>query len=236
MLYEVITSQTGKNFSGFGDINWGQVGVSSIVGGAAGFGGGAAGIWASNSSMLVNGISSPLLRSAVVSPLAAGAGHIAGGTTAGLFQGQNLGEAFGNSFKGIGASMAIGAGIGMATTIGVSYANKISPFTGKTIATKSSGGILSENGIYGTQKGLNSDISDLYLKQMESGSFDLNNKIGGYTSEGKYYIGEGHHRMNAAYRYYQQNGDSFYINHLINTGRWTPSPPSNYGLKIYKID
>jgi hypothetical protein len=101
----------------------------------SGFAGGAAGYWAANSSMLVNGISSPVLRSAVVSPLAAGAGHIAGGTTAGLIQGQGFNEAFASSFNGLGQSMAFGAAVGVASTIGVSYANKISPWTGKALTT-----------------------------------------------------------------------------------------------------
>jgi hypothetical protein len=65
--------------------------------------------------------------------LAAGTGHIAGGTMANLIAGQSFGEAFANSFEGIGQSMAIGTVIGMATTIGVSYARGISPWTGKTI-------------------------------------------------------------------------------------------------------
>jgi hypothetical protein len=69
---------------------------------------------------------SPVLRSAVVSPLASGAGHVAGGTTANLFAGQDLGEAFLNSFDGIGKNMAFGGALGIATTIGVSYANKVS--------------------------------------------------------------------------------------------------------------
>jgi hypothetical protein len=88
---------------------------------------GLSGYWATNSSMLVNNVSSPVLRSAVVSPIAAGAGHIAGGTAAGLFQGRKFGEAFANSFDGIGRSMAIG----VASTIGVSYANGINPWTGE---------------------------------------------------------------------------------------------------------
>ena len=37
-------------------------------------------------------INSSILRSAVVSPLASGAGYIAGGTASGLFNGQSLGK------------------------------------------------------------------------------------------------------------------------------------------------
>ena len=77
-----------------------------------------------NSTMLVNGINSPL---------AAGAGHVTGGATANLIEGQNFGDAFTSSFKGIEKSMAIGLGVGVATTVGVSYANGINPLTGKAI-------------------------------------------------------------------------------------------------------
>jgi hypothetical protein len=110
-----------------------------LLAAVSGFASGAAGYWAANSSMPVNNVSSPVLRSAVVSPLAAGAGHVAGGTTANLIAGQNLGDAFANSFDGIGKSMAIGGAIGVASTIGVSYASKVSPWTGKEIADKGGG-------------------------------------------------------------------------------------------------
>jgi filamentous hemagglutinin len=68
--------------------------------------------------------------------LAAGAGHIAGGTTANLFAGQSLDNAFANSFKGIGKSMAMGGAIGIGTTIGISYASGRSPWTGEVLASK----------------------------------------------------------------------------------------------------
>jgi hypothetical protein len=129
-----IVAQTGKNFDGIENVSWKEVGYSSVVGGAAGAAGGAAGYWAASSSLLVNNIASPALRSAIVSPLAAGAGHVAGGTTANLIAGQNLGDAVINSFDGIGKSMAIGGAIGVAATVGVSYANGINPWTGKPIS------------------------------------------------------------------------------------------------------
>lgn len=126
-----IVAQTGTNFSGFNQIDWGQVGEAGLIGGAAGFAGGAAGSWASNTGFIVNGVSHPLAKSAIVSPLAAGAGHVAGGTTAGLLQGQDVGTAFGNSFNGIGQSMAIGGAIGVGTTAGMMYANGINPITNR---------------------------------------------------------------------------------------------------------
>jgi hypothetical protein len=128
-----VIAQTGENFSGMDNVSWGQVGKSSFIGGVSGFAGSSVGYWATNSSMLVNGINSPILRSAVVSPLASGAGHIAGGTTVGLFQGQSLETSFTNSFDGIGQNMLLGTAIGITTTVGLSYANKISPWTGKSL-------------------------------------------------------------------------------------------------------
>ena len=86
----------------------------------------------SESSLLVNNVNSPVARSAIVSPIAAGAGHVAAGTTAGLVDGQGIKNSFINSFDGIGQSMAIGGAIGVSSTIGTCYANKICPWTGKT--------------------------------------------------------------------------------------------------------
>ncbi|GHT79311.1 hypothetical protein AGMMS50262_22820 [Bacteroidia bacterium] len=131
-----VIGQTGENFSGLNQVDWKQVGISSAVGAVGGAAGAGAGYAASNMSFLVNGVSSPVLRSAVISPLAAGAGHVAGGTSANLFVGQSLDEAFSNSFKGIGKSMAFGGALGVASTIGVSYANKVNPWTGKPIISK----------------------------------------------------------------------------------------------------
>jgi hypothetical protein len=48
-------------------------------------------------------------------------------------QGRSLGGSFVNSFDGIGKSMAIGGAIRVASTIGVSYANGINPWTGKKL-------------------------------------------------------------------------------------------------------
>jgi guanyl-specific ribonuclease Sa len=128
-----IVAQTGKNFNGFNSVDWTHVGKSSFTGGVSGYTSGAAGYWAANSSMLLNDISNPVLSSAAVSPIAAGAGHVAGGTTAGLLQGQTFGEAFANSFDGIGKSMIVSGAIGVATTVGVSYAQGINPWTGKDL-------------------------------------------------------------------------------------------------------
>jgi hypothetical protein len=81
-------------------------------------------------------MSHPLAKSAIVSPLAAGAGHIAGGTTANLFAGQSPDNAFANSFKGIEKSMAIGGAIGVVTTAGIMYASGKNPLTRNPLASK----------------------------------------------------------------------------------------------------
>ena len=128
-----IVAQTGANFEGFNHISWTEFGRSTLVGGVSGFAGGSVGYWAANSSVLVNNLSNPVLRTSIVAPLASGAGHVAGGTAYGLLEGQSLGMAFTNSFSGIGKDMLIGGAIGVASTIGVSYASGINPWTGEFI-------------------------------------------------------------------------------------------------------
>ena len=123
-----IIAQTGPNFSGMNNVNWGAVGKNALVGGASGFASGAVGVWATNSGMLVKGINSPVLRSLVASPLASGTGHIVGGTTYNLLEGQNFKDAFSNSFDGVGQSIAMGTMLGVTTTIVNSYAHKVNPW------------------------------------------------------------------------------------------------------------
>jgi hypothetical protein len=81
--------------------------------------------------LLVNGINSPILRSAIASPIAAATGHIVGGTANGMiFEGNSFWTAAENSLDGIGKSVAFGTALGVTTTIAVSYANGINPFNG----------------------------------------------------------------------------------------------------------
>ena len=134
-----IIAQTGKNFSGIDNVNWGDVGKAGLIGGVSGFFGSAAGYWAAGSSLLVNGVNSPLLRSAVVSPLAAGVGHVAAGTTTGLLNGENFDKAFANSFEGVWNSMLIGGGIGIASTVAINFANGINPINGRMMWPKNNG-------------------------------------------------------------------------------------------------
>ena len=51
-------------------------------------------------------------------------------------------------------------------------------------------------------------------------------RIGGYIDEaGNYYIGEGHHRMNAAMEIFEETGDASFVNQLLENGLWTPKKP-----------
>ena len=128
-----IVAQTGKNFRGIDSVDWGTVGKSSFVGGISNAVGSAAGYYVSSAPWLVNGINSPAARSAIASPIAAGAGHITGGTAYGVLDGQDLRTAFTNALDGIGTNMAIGGAMGVASTVGTCYANKINPWNGRPI-------------------------------------------------------------------------------------------------------
>jgi guanyl-specific ribonuclease Sa len=130
-----IVAQTGTNFSGIENVDWGHVGKSAASSAVGGFAGYAAGAWAVNGALSISGtnISSPMLRSLVVAPIASSAGHIAGGTTYGLLDGQSLSEAFNNSFEGLGTSIVMGTATSLTTTYAVSKASGMNPWTGKPI-------------------------------------------------------------------------------------------------------
>ena len=130
-----IIEQTG-NGTGLGDVHWGRVGEGALIGAVTGFAGGASGHWAANSSMLMGGFDSPLSRVLTVAPLTATAGHLAGGTTAGVLRGKSLDDAFTDAVDGVGPSMLMGMAVGVVSAVGASYANGINPVTGKKIPVK----------------------------------------------------------------------------------------------------
>lgn len=131
-----MVAQTGADFTSDGNINWDNVWMSTVSGAVAGAASGAVGSWASSANITVNGMSSPLLNSAVTSTMSAGAGHIAGGTSYNLMSGQGLSEAFQNSLYGVGKSMLLGGVIGMGTTTATCLATGINPLTGVSITSK----------------------------------------------------------------------------------------------------
>uniref|UniRef100_UPI0023F2A20B RHS repeat-associated core domain-containing protein n=1 Tax=Chryseobacterium sp. TaxID=1871047 RepID=UPI0023F2A20B len=80
------------------------------------------------------------------------------------------------------------------------------------------------------QSGLRSEqVVGEILEQMKSPEgFDVSkHTIGGYYSEGTYYINEGNHRMAAALEYQAQTGSSQYVNEFLNTGSWTKKAPQS---------
>lgn len=81
-------------------------------------------------------LSHPLVKSAIVSPIASAAGYVAGGTTAGLLGGESFGTVFGNSFDGIGQSMAMGSAMGVGTTMGAMYTSGLNPFSNRALAAR----------------------------------------------------------------------------------------------------
>ena len=131
-----MVAQTGANFESDGSINWDNVWRSTVSGTVAGAASGAVGSWVSTANITVNGISSPLLNSAVTSTVSAGAGHIVGGTSYNLMSGQGFTEAFQNSLYGIWQSMLMGGVVGMSTTIATCLATGVHPLTGVNITAK----------------------------------------------------------------------------------------------------
>lgn len=97
-----------------------------------------------NLNIAINGFSHPLLDLTVVSAASSAAGHIAGGTTMGLLDGDNLETAFFNSFEGIHKSVGLGTSLSLASYIGMSYYNGVNPFTNKPFQKE--GNTASNNG------------------------------------------------------------------------------------------
>ncbi|WP_241330563.1 ParB N-terminal domain-containing protein [Chryseobacterium arthrosphaerae] len=58
--------------------------------------------------------------------------------------------------------------------------------------------------------------------------------IGGYYSQGTYYISEGNPRMAAALEYQSLTGDSKYVTEFLQTGSWTRKTPTakTYNFKV----
>ena len=74
---------------------------------------------------------------------------------------------------------------------------------------------------------MDDDIISAYEQQMLYGDFNPTeaiNQVGGWiTRDGAYYLGGGHHKMAAAIRIFNREGDSSFIKMLIEHGRWTPA-------------
>lgn len=91
------------------------------------------------------------------------------------------------------------------------------------------------NQIYSGQRGINPEIVNEYVSQMENGTFNASKGAGGFIYEGKTILTDGNHRINAAIKFGLKTGDFKYVRELIKNGNWTRANPAKYGYKIYNL-
>ncbi|MCQ2143679.1 MAG: glycohydrolase toxin TNT-related protein, partial [Bacteroidales bacterium] len=128
-----LVAQTGKNFSSIDQLDWNTTVKLTISGAMAGAVSAYAGSYVSTSMPLwFNGtiLTSPIAKAVAASVVSSAAGHISGGTTYGILAGESFADAFINSFDGIGQSIAMGAAIGVSSTLGTCLIQGINPFDG----------------------------------------------------------------------------------------------------------
>ncbi|SUX46392.1 DUF6443 domain-containing protein [Chryseobacterium indoltheticum] len=124
-----------------------------------------------------------------------------------------------------GTAKGVGNLIGRAKGAGVGAVEAESSVFSNSAKVES---LAEANNIRSMQSGLRSEqVVGEILDQMKSpGGFNTSKySIGGYYSEGTYYINEGNHRMAAALEYQAQTGSSQYVKGLLNTGSWTKKAP-----------
>lgn len=148
-------------------------------------------------------------------------GVLIGGTISGLVGLKQSGNFWwGNSVKNLPGG-EIGAGIE------------------RVVNSKTISNFANDNNIYGSQKGkLSSKIVNDYYEQMVNNTFDpmlKANRIGGYTYNGKYIIGEGHHRVAAAIKYGMKTGNHNMLINMMNNGSFsTPTfNPTSFTFPKY---
>ncbi len=127
-----------------------------------------------------------------------------------------------NNAKGTVGSVAVGVGATVLAAPAVIEA-------GTSLAIRLTPQALIVDGtvIYGSQNVLSKPGVIEEVKQaMQFGLYrfsDLAGRIGGeITEEGEYVIGEGHHRMAAAFKIFQETGNSEFVQKLIQYGRFFP--------------
>lgn len=151
-----IIRQTGPNFTGVENVDWRSVGISAVASGIAGGAGAGVGIAMSGVSfpISINGttVESPIINSFVTGAVTGGAGHIAGGTAAGMLYGESPVNAFLNSFEGLGTSMLLGGAFSAASTVGYDVVNNINPLNGELLS------ISSNNMVSSSELGLDSEV------------------------------------------------------------------------------
>ncbi|MCK9207461.1 MAG: FG-GAP-like repeat-containing protein, partial [Salinivirgaceae bacterium] len=135
-----IIGQTG-NGVGLGDVNWGQVGLSSAIGGVAGLASYGAGTWASNNlanpAIGAMRINSPMFAQGINGMIGGAAGGYAGGFTAGfLFSGGDINAGFQGGWSGLKSGAMIGGGAGLGSGYLYAKQNNLSIWNGKSLTPK----------------------------------------------------------------------------------------------------
>jgi hypothetical protein len=129
-----IIGQTG-NGVGLNQVNWGSVGMSSVVGGISGVAGYGAGSWASNNlaSPLINSMSvqSPVLAGMINGTISGAVGGYAGGFTGGLLFTGDIAAANQYGISGLKLGASIGGGVGAASSYVSATRQGINPWTGE---------------------------------------------------------------------------------------------------------
>ncbi len=131
-----LIAQTGKNFSGFNNVNWGQVALNTGVGGVAGIAGYGAGQWAANhlGGIVVNGFqinSQSVWAQSIYGAIGGAGGGYAGGFTGAFIMTGDLYAAHQAGISGMKFGAAIGAGTGFAGGLYSAKKNGLNPWTGK---------------------------------------------------------------------------------------------------------
>ncbi len=228
-----ITTQV--SYNGWSNINWTSAIIDTGIGmGSAYIGSKFSGI----SSRIFKDVSSPILRNVLISGTSnVASGFVVSGGASYIMNG-DVDQALKDGVKGAGYGLALGSALGVVQ--GFQYAKEydVNPWTGKDLQIEQ---FARENEFYSDHKGMiYSKTMEKYLSQMENETLDLN-KIGGagFKYQNKIIFSEGHHRMNAAIKYYYKTGDRTYIDAIIKNGNFgeVKTPPFYYPFKnIKKIE
>lgn len=231
----------------------------AIMGGITGIVGGAIGSYISSGiSVAIQGIniSSPVLQGTL-------GGALGGGFTGGIMNSGIIGiqtGSFSQAIDGFGSGFAMGFVTGSISGASAAYSqarqNGINPWNSRSTTTSPSGSgmvdealtpavkkldaqiraIADEYQIASTQKYLGDKfIVDRYYDQMIQGKFDFNKGGGGFIYEGKTFLSDGNHRMNAAIKYKISTGSDIYMKSIIHNGNFQYNNPVDYGYRTFKM-
>jgi len=221
-----ITTQVSQN--GWSNIDWTSAIIDTGIGiGTAYIGGQFSGI----SSRIFKDVSSPVLRNVLISGTSnAASGFVVSGGASYIMNG-DVDQAFKDGLRGGGYGLTLGTISGFVQ--GFQYAREkgVNPWNGRDIEISN---YAEENGFYSlSDADILPKVMDKYYKQMESGTFNIEKGGAGYIYKNKYYFEDGHHKMNAAIKYFLNTGNDTYIKAIIKKGNFGEGNPYNYRTKVY---